>query len=847
MRYLGYRPGWPAVTVMVALVPTLFLTMAIFLSGTAAAETVNVTAATDTSIRENISTTTYGGAATLKVDGDDPGGSGKDAYSLLRWGLSSVPSGSKVDSATVTVNVTNPSPQTYQIYDLKRTWGAGATWLQYASGSAWEVAGAKGSLDRGAQVGSVSPSTTGQRTFTVAAAEVQRWLDNPASNQGIIIANATNNDGVDFSSSEEAGASLRPTLSVNYSGTTPPPSQSRYLSDMNLTSSTNGWGPVEKDMSNGEQASGDGHAITLNGTTFQKGLGVHAASDVRYSLSGTYSTFSAKVGIDDEVGAGGSVVFEVWADGTRLYSSGVMNAASSTKDVLLDIRGRNELQLVATNASDGSDFDHADWAKAMVDNTQPPPADIDGDGVTDDVDQCDEEPGPASNNGCPVVQPPSNDPPNVCAHWHVAAQRGVSGIDTPAELQPQFAAAKEAGVECFALNVNGWDSNYQFNTNLVWDAANQWNAANPNDKIYLYPSIDMSSITSEATFEAISRYKYDDPARLRVDGGVHGNNLPVTQTWLGNNLFGGASGWDRILDEEANAGKPVFFMPFFNGSMSSTVDAYNGANNTNPADDVIDGLYNFGGLSSGDNSESGYQNNRSLVQAVTPGMDAQVGCAPHFNRHSDSGQFGNRIIGDFEGFHAFNKCMYGYAAEQNPRFMEFTTWNDYLEGSYLGVNYSQTQLPSTWDGNYLDHSAFRKISAYYVDWHETGQQPVINRDLIAIAHRPHFEGATGVNGSTDSIGLPKQVDYSVVEDRLYALVMLKQPGDIRLTSGGATQTFSQPAGVNEVSMPFAAGTQKIELVRNSATQLSATSAIQITLGPVTLFNYNVATAYAEGP
>ena len=48
-------------------------------------------------------------------------------------------------------------------------------------------------------------------------------------------------------------------------------------------------------------------------------------------------------------------------------------------------------------------------------------------------------------------------------------------------------------------------------------------------------------------------------------------------------------------------------------------------------------------------------------------------------------------------------------------------------------------------------------------------------------------------------------------------------------------------------MPFAVGTQKIELVRNGATQLSATSTIPITLGPVTLFNYNVATTYAEGP
>ena len=36
----------------------------------------------------------------------------------------------------------------------------------------------------------------------------------------------------------------------------------------------------------------------------------------------------------------------------------------------------------------------------------PPPEDSDGDGVTDDVDQCDDQPGPATNFGCPVIPPP---------------------------------------------------------------------------------------------------------------------------------------------------------------------------------------------------------------------------------------------------------------------------------------------------------------------------------------------------------------------------------------------------------------------------------------------------------
>jgi len=188
----------------------------------------SLTSTADTKLAKNASTTNYGGATTLGADGDDPGGSGRDAYSTLRWDLSSIPAGSKVSSVSITLNVTNGSTQTYQLYELKRPWvESTATWLLYASGSPWEVAGAKGSLDRGAQVGSVPAPKAGKQNFTLSASVVQGWIENPSSNQGIIIANATNTNGFDFSSREVADASLRPTLSVTYTtsgapDTTPP-------------------------------------------------------------------------------------------------------------------------------------------------------------------------------------------------------------------------------------------------------------------------------------------------------------------------------------------------------------------------------------------------------------------------------------------------------------------------------------------------------------------------------------------------------------------------------------------------------------------------------------------------
>jgi hypothetical protein len=41
----------------------------------------------------------------------------------------------------------------------------------------------------------------------------------------------------------------------------------------------------------------------------------------------------------------------------------------------------------------------------------PPPVDTDGDGIIDSLDGCPTQPGPSSNNGCPIIAPPPPPPP----------------------------------------------------------------------------------------------------------------------------------------------------------------------------------------------------------------------------------------------------------------------------------------------------------------------------------------------------------------------------------------------------------------------------------------------------
>jgi hypothetical protein len=124
-------------------------------------------------------------------------------------------------------------------------------------------------------------------------------------------------------------------------------------------------------MSNGGQAAGDGHTITLNGVTYAKGLGVNAISQIVYNLGGAYSSFLSDIGIDDEEATFGTVDFQVLADGVKIYDSGTMTATSATKSINVSVAGVQQLTLICSDAGDGPDYDHGDWANARLTSAAP--------------------------------------------------------------------------------------------------------------------------------------------------------------------------------------------------------------------------------------------------------------------------------------------------------------------------------------------------------------------------------------------------------------------------------------------------------------------------------------------
>lgn len=138
------------------------------------------------------------------------------------------------------------------------------------------------------------------------------------------------------------------------------------LSDLGYTSAENGWGPVEMDRSNGEQGHLDGRPLTLAGQVHTRGLGVHAPASLNYALNGQCSALTAQLGLDDEVGAKGSVVFQVYGDGKKLFDSGVVRGSDAALPLNVNLSGVKTLTMSVTEAGDGKAYDHADWASAKL-------------------------------------------------------------------------------------------------------------------------------------------------------------------------------------------------------------------------------------------------------------------------------------------------------------------------------------------------------------------------------------------------------------------------------------------------------------------------------------------------
>ncbi|MDO5060258.1 MAG: endo-alpha-N-acetylgalactosaminidase family protein [Actinomycetaceae bacterium] len=203
-------------------------------------------------------------------------------------------------------------------------------------------------------------------TLAAKSRSMQTWLVTPPLSAASTTANLVATGSYDLQDGHgvrvlEADLDVKITNSGIIAG-------KNYLSDLPFVDTRNGWGPVERDTANGENNAGDGGPIRIDGVTYEKGLGTHANSMVKFNLGGQCQSFHAVVGVDDQQTSAGTIRFLVTGDNSAVVvpETEVLRHNSAAVTLDADITGVQELTLWVNGAGDGIGNDWASWGDAYV-------------------------------------------------------------------------------------------------------------------------------------------------------------------------------------------------------------------------------------------------------------------------------------------------------------------------------------------------------------------------------------------------------------------------------------------------------------------------------------------------
>ncbi|MFE6200935.1 sigma-70 family RNA polymerase sigma factor [Streptomyces sp. NPDC057838] len=104
--------------------------------------------------------------------------------------------------------------------------------------------------------------------------------------------------------------------------------------------------------------------LSVGDRRYAHGVTVHGSSSVTIDLNRSCSSYDALVGVDDMALKLGTVYFSVYADGVRLWRSGLVEGGDPAVPVHVDLTGRSTVRLVVEPRRALDDLTLADWAES---------------------------------------------------------------------------------------------------------------------------------------------------------------------------------------------------------------------------------------------------------------------------------------------------------------------------------------------------------------------------------------------------------------------------------------------------------------------------------------------------
>jgi beta-galactosidase len=276
--------------------------------------------------------------------------------------------------------------------------------------------------------------------------------------------------------------------------------------------------------------------------------------------------------------------------------------------------------------------------------------------------------------------------------------------------------------------------------------------------------------------------------------------------------FGGGRKQANFVKKEFTGERAICYVPFFYPTPATEMPQQKQVDQVfNDYSDSIDGFFHFGAAGT---PEQITESNHLLAHKWLGGDKLfMAGITPYYR-----GQGGNYRVYGSRGFEGLAKQWEG-AIRDKATWVEIVTWNDWGESSYL-ASFGSAYTTSLWNGHWgamLSHAAFLKASRYYIEWYKKGRQPSVNEDALYYFYRLHSKSLDGIKqkpGEKESVpSRPRRAD--TLTDEVFVTLFLKTPAKLTIHSGTTEKSFDVDAGVNHISMPFAAGQQHFVLTRGT--------------------------------
>ncbi|KAH8904153.1 putative alpha-1,3-glucanase/mutanase [Coniochaeta sp. PMI_546] len=402
---------------------------------------------------------------------------------------------------------------------------------------------------------------------------------------------------------------------------------------------------------------------------------------------------------------------------------------------------------------------------------------------------------------------------------------GIVGERTgPQDFDDDMKRAKSLGIDAFALNI-GVDPYTDTQLGYAYQSA-----ANNGMKVFI--SFDFNWYhTSDAVAVGQKVAQYAKlPAQLYVDNKVFASS------------FAG-DGVDVAAIRNA-AGVQIFWAPNFHPEYDTDFNTIDGAlnwmawpNNGNnkaptPGHNVT--------VEAGDSAYVNALKGKAYIAPVSAWFSTHFGPEVPYSK--------NWVFpSDLLWYDRWNEVL-----SLGPRFLEIITWNDYGESHYIGPLHSPhfDDGNSKWTndmphGGWLD-MAKPFISAFHAG--ATSANSYVTSDQLIYWYRPNPRSlncdATDTtmvqaDNSSGNYFMGRPNGWEDMQDSVFVVAMLTQPGTVTVASGNNIQSFNAPAGISSYTVDMGLGNQQFWLTRNGQAVLSAVSLKDITnVCPCGIYNFN---------